>query len=207
MSKMFGRPLAMADREEDAEVMKGVFKSRDIEDAFRSIPPAPPAPPAPLQPDPLGPPAPLEPINPKDSLGLAKVSLSKVPVAGLIHEALAMRDGAVKYGPHNWREYPVIATVYYDACLRHMMAWFDGEEEAPDSGVHHLGHAKACLGILLDAMENGKLGDDRPLPGAAARLFAENVQGLSPEPNDALRAAAAELYQRALDNGSLETEA
>ena len=124
----------------------------------------------------IPPPAPLVPINPKDSIGLTKVSLSKIPVAGLIHEALAMKNGAEKYGPHNWREHPVIATVYYDAALRHMMAWFDGEEVAADSGVHHLGHAKACLGIMLDAMENGKLGDDRPLPGAAARLLEENVQ-------------------------------
>lgn len=115
------------------------------------------------------------PVNPKDRLGVAKVSLSNIPSAGLIHEALAMRDGATKYGAHNWREYPVQAKIYVDAALRHIFAWVDGEEVAEDSGVHHLGHARACLGILLDAMENGKLGDDRPLPGAASRLFAENA--------------------------------
>lgn len=114
-----------------------------------------------------------EPVNPKDLIGSKKVPLSLLPVAGLIHEAMAMRDGAGKYGPHNWREYPVIASIYVDACQRHIMAWFDGEECAADSGQHHLGHAKACLGILLDAMENGKLSDDRPLPGAAPRLLAE----------------------------------
>jgi hypothetical protein len=110
-------------------------------------------------------------INPKDLLGLAKVSLSKVPAAGLIHEALAMRDGAAKYGPYNWREKNVIASIYVDACLRHIFAWFDGEENAPDSGVHHLGHARACLGILLDAQETDSLSDDRPALGAAARLL------------------------------------
>lgn len=112
-------------------------------------------------------------MNPKDRLGLSKVSLSKVPVAGLIHEALAMRDGAAKYGPHNWRENKVIGTIYVDACLRHLFAWFDGEDYAPDSGVHHLGHAKACLGILLDALETGNLDDDRPIEGVAAELFAQ----------------------------------
>ena len=35
---------------------------------------------------------------------------------------------------------------------------------APDSKAHHLGHARACLGILLDAMANGCLEDDRPTP-------------------------------------------
>lgn len=114
-----------------------------------------------------------EPVNPKDLIGSKKVPMSLLPVAGLIHEAMAMRDGAGKYGPHNWREYKVIASIYVDACIRHILDWFDGEECAPDSGQHHLGHAKACLGIILDAMENGKLHDDRPLPGAAPRLFAE----------------------------------
>jgi len=32
--------------------------------------------------------------------------------------------------------------------------------------VHHLGHALACLAILLDAQEAGMLGDDRPLQNA-----------------------------------------
>ncbi len=109
--------------------------------------------------------------NPKDLLGVKKVSLSKIPVAGLIHEAMAMKDGAAKYGPHNWREKKVIGSIYMDAALRHIYSWFDGEECAKDSGVHHLGHAKACLGILLDALETGNLDDDRPIPGEAAELF------------------------------------
>lgn len=119
-------------------------------------------------------------INPKDQIGLKKVSLSKIPVAGLIHEAMAMKDGAAKYGPHNWRENPVIGTVYVDAALRHIFAWFDGENEAADSGVHHLGHAKACLGILLDAMETGNLDDDRPIPGKAAEMFEQFAEKAAP---------------------------
>lgn len=125
---------------------------------------------------------PAEPVNPKDFIGLTKVPLHLVPVAGLIHEAMAMKDGARKYGPHNWREYEVLATVYVAAALRHIYAWFDGEELAEDSGAHHLGHAKACLGILLDAMENGMLSDDRPLKGAAPRLFSELVERKDPKP-------------------------
>lgn len=117
-----------------------------------------------------------EAINPKDLVGIKKVSLSKVPATSIIHEALAMRDGAAKYGPHNWRENPVIASIYVDAAMRHILAWFDGEEVAEDSSVHHLGHAKACLGIILDAMESNTLGDDRPLPGAAARLLKEHTE-------------------------------
>lgn len=111
--------------------------------------------------------------NPKDLIGKTKVSLSKVPTSAIIHEARAMMDGAAKYGPYNWRDKRVLASIYVDACLRHLTAWFDGEECAEDSGVHHLGHARACLGILIDAMETGNLKDDRPKPGPVARLLTQ----------------------------------
>ncbi|KKN48575.1 hypothetical protein LCGC14_0651620 [marine sediment metagenome] len=114
-------------------------------------------------------------VNPKDILGQTKVSLSKVPTAAIIYEALAMVDGAKKYGPFNWRKNKVIASIYVDACLRHVGSWFDGEEIATDSLVHHLGHARACLGILIDALETGNLDDDRPPSGPAARLLEESV--------------------------------
>jgi hypothetical protein len=58
--------------------------------------------------------------------------------------------------------------VYVDAALRHLNAWFDGEQEASDSGVHHLGHARACMAILLDAEATGNLIDDRPAEGRGA---------------------------------------
>ena len=101
-------------------------------------------------------------MNPKDKIGATKISISKVPMAGLIHEAHAMMRGAELYQPFNWRDTPVQASIYVDACMRHLMAWFEREEVAADSGVHHLGHARACLGILLDAIETNKLVDDRP---------------------------------------------
>ncbi len=110
--------------------------------------------------------------NPKDLLGVKKVSLTKFPATALVHGAHAMMDGARKYGPFNWRGNAVIASIYIDACMRHLTAWFDGEETASDSGVHHLGHAMACLGILLDAQETGNLIDDRPEGGKLPQLLA-----------------------------------
>lgn len=102
-------------------------------------------------------------INPKDLLGNKKVSITKFPAIALAHAAHAMMNGAAKYGAFNWRGNPVIASIYIDACMRHLNQWFDGEEIASDSGVHHLGHAIACVGILLDAQETGNLVDDRPV--------------------------------------------
>lgn len=101
-------------------------------------------------------------VNPKDILGAKKISFTKFPTAGLIQGTRAMMDGAVKYGPYNWRDEPVQAHIYVDAAIRHLFAWFSGEENSGDAGVHHLGHAMACCAILIDAQENNCLADDRP---------------------------------------------
>jgi len=101
--------------------------------------------------------------NPKAALGAAKPGLSVVPCTALYAMAAAHMDGAYKYGAHNWRKDGVSARTYYDAAMRHLTAWWEGEDIAPDSGVDHLGHVMACMAILIDAKVNGKLNDDRPL--------------------------------------------
>lgn len=110
-------------------------------------------------------------INPKDLVGIKKVRLSLVPPSSMIYQALAMEDGAQKYGPYNWRENKVQASIYVDACYRHIQSWFDGENNASDSKKPHLAHAIACLGIIIDALETGNLVDDRPLPGKTSELI------------------------------------
>jgi hypothetical protein len=87
------------------------------------------------------------------------------PPAATALGSLALLEGALKYGRGNWRPIGVRASIYYDACLRHLYAWFEGEDCAPDSGVHHLGHALACLAILIDADAAHSLTDDRAFPG------------------------------------------
>ena len=110
--------------------------------------------------------------NPKDLLGAKKAQLNLVPASSMIYQALAMENGAIKYGAYNWRSNKVVASIYVAACMRHLMAWYDsGEELAEDSGVPHLGHALACLGILVDASTGGNMIDDRPVPGATAKLI------------------------------------
>ena len=42
--------------------------------------------------------------NPKSAFGVKKPPLHLIPPAALAHEAMAMADGAAKYGPYNWRE-------------------------------------------------------------------------------------------------------
>lgn len=99
--------------------------------------------------------------NPKTIYGIQKPSLGLVPLAALEAAAGAHQLGAEKYGPWNWREHSVAATVYIDAMLRHIKAWQEIEDIDPESGVSHLGHVIACCGILLDAQRHEKLIDDR----------------------------------------------
>jgi hypothetical protein len=109
--------------------------------------------------------------NPKDRVGIKKPRLSLVSPASIVYEALAMSNGADKYGAYNFRDSKVQAMIYVDACMRHLLSWLDGEELAADSKIPHLAHAKACLGILIDAKENGNLIDNRPKPGTTTALI------------------------------------
>ena len=115
--------------------------------------------------------------NPKTRYGLAKVPMHLFPASARIMGALAFKDGARKYGPYNWRESGVTASVYVAALQRHLDAWFDGENVAQDSGVHPLGHVIACAAIIIDAAQCGQLNDDRPPTGNASmmhQLFMES---------------------------------
>lgn len=114
--------------------------------------------------------------NPKTILGEAKPPITPCPPSALLHLGRAMADGKRKYGSMNWRDKRVSSNVYVDAAFRHLMAWWDGEEEAEDSGVHHLGHVMACMAILLDALSVGNLNDNRPTPGKFPELVKQYTQ-------------------------------
>lgn len=109
--------------------------------------------------------------NPKNRLGVRKPPLHLIPPAAEIMESVVMALGARKYGAFNWRSSAVKASIYVAAARRHLLAWFDGQDVDPESGVSHLAHARACLGILLDAIAVDKLVDDRPSPGTSAKLI------------------------------------
>jgi len=125
--------------------------------------------------------------NPKTVMGMAKPSLTAIPPTALLHMGGAMSDGRTKYGLMNWREKKVSTSIYIDAAMRHMLAFWDGENTAKDSGVHHLGHVMACMAIILDAESVGMLNDDRPKEGNFAAEVARRTVAFvnkSPEKND-----------------------
>lgn len=100
--------------------------------------------------------------NPKDCVGIKKVPYSTVPCMVIAETALALLEGARKYGRHNYRKAGVRASVYFDATKRHMDAWWEGQDIDPDSTLSHVTKAIASLIVLRDSMLIGNWVDDRP---------------------------------------------
>lgn len=118
------------------------------------------------------------PENPKAIYGRAKPSLGLIPSAAMIEEAGVHALGAEKYGLANWRITPVESMTYVHACLRHIFKWVDGHNFDEESGYHELAHARACLGIVIDAQQNNKLIDDRPTEGKCAQHLDQRTKSL-----------------------------
>jgi len=106
--------------------------------------------------------APYPDDNPKTALGEAKPKMSDTPTESIRLLGQVHSMGAAKYGAFNWREKTVSSTVYYDAAMRHLMAYFDGQDIDEESGLPHLAHVMACCSILLDASNGDTLNDNRP---------------------------------------------
>jgi hypothetical protein len=100
--------------------------------------------------------------NPKDAIGSDKLPMHLVSGIVKAYQAIAHFLGNVKYGAWNYRAKGARASVYRAALDRHMDAWWEGEELDPTDGTPHLANALACINILIEAKEAGKLVDDRP---------------------------------------------
>lgn len=113
--------------------------------------------------------------NPKDFIGSSKLPLHLWPTTATAMGCIALLEGASKYGRTNYRVHGVRASIYVDACKRHLDAWFEGEDLSPE-GIPHLANALACLAIIVDAQAAGKLTDDRNVQGG----YRELVKYLTP---------------------------
>ena len=100
--------------------------------------------------------------NPKDMVGTRKAPMSTVPANVLAEVGVAMLEGACKYGRSNYRVAGVRSSVYYDAVMRHLFSWWEGEDIDPDSGMSHITKAITSLVVLRDAMIQDMATDDRP---------------------------------------------
>lgn len=90
-----------------------------------------------------------------------KLPLELLPPDALEEIARVLQFGAAKYGERNWEKGLRWARVY-GALLRHLFAWWRGQDRDDETGLSHLAHAGCCVLFLL-AHERRALGeDDRP---------------------------------------------
>ena len=101
------------------------------------------------------------PNDPKGAVGATKCPLHLLPPYALRETAWVHKAGAEEYGPYNWRDTKVNATTYISALGRHLLAWQEGQDLDPKSGLTHLAHIAANANILMDAQKHGSLIDDR----------------------------------------------
>jgi hypothetical protein len=99
---------------------------------------------------------------PAQKFNQGKPRLAILPMAALVEEALAMEYGCKKYSKHNYLNGEGIPiSEYLDAALRHIYAYASGEDLDLESGLNHIGCARANLGMLLHALSLNKTTDDR----------------------------------------------
>jgi len=89
-----------------------------------------------------------------------KPKFDLLPWEALESVAHVMTYGAAKYGAHNWRAGLEWGRLF-GACLRHMSAYWRGEDNDKESGLPHLAHAAACVLMLLSSVITGRGKDDR----------------------------------------------
>jgi len=101
-------------------------------------------------------------------LSAIKHDSGKAPMNLLSREALeqtamVMAFGKEKYAAHNWRK-GFQWSRPLSAAMRHLMAFNDGEDKDPESGLSHLAHAACCIMFLLEFEKTHKHLDDRFKP-------------------------------------------
>ena len=57
--------------------------------------------------------------------------------------------GAKKYSADNWQEVDNAKERYYNAAMRHIYLWWNGEKLDSETNVHHLAHAATNLFFLM----------------------------------------------------------
>jgi len=79
-----------------------------------------------------------------------KLQYGLLPPLALKATVEILTFGAEKYEPNNWINVPDSKRRYFDAAMRHMWAWKEGEQNDSESGKNHLAHALCCLMFLYE---------------------------------------------------------
>lgn len=90
-----------------------------------------------------------------------KLRTDLIPVSAIMSLARVLTYGARKYDSRNW-ERGLEWSRPYGAAMRHLLAWWGGEDIDPESGLPHLEHALCNLAFLREYMDTHPELDDRP---------------------------------------------
>ncbi len=83
----------------------------------------------------------------KDDNGKWRFSL--LPLTPILEVIKVLEFGAQKYAVDNWKKVPDSNDRYFDAAMRHLLSWRQGERNDPETGLNHLAHAVCCLLFLI----------------------------------------------------------
>lgn len=77
-----------------------------------------------------------------------KLRYDLVPPEALEEITRVLGFGATKYADRNWENGINYGRVF-GACMRHLWAWWRGEDNDSETGISHLAHAGCCIFFLL----------------------------------------------------------
>lgn len=84
-----------------------------------------------------------------------------VPYDALEDVVAVLNYGATKYSPRNWENGMAWSRVFA-ATMRHLTAWWSGEDNDKETGLSHLAHAACCIMFLLAYNKRRTGTNDRP---------------------------------------------
>lgn len=95
-----------------------------------------------------------------------KTRLDLLPFEAITEIAKVLEFGATKYSAHNWRGGFVWSRTFA-ALLRHLWAFWRGEDKDPETGLSHLAHAGCNILFLLTFVLEKTGTDDRYKPSSS----------------------------------------
>ena len=102
--------------------------------------------------------------SPKQPAGIKhdddKPRMALLSTYALTETAKVLNYGAQKYGADNWRA-GISARRLISAALRHILAFNDGEDNDPETGLSHLAHAMCMIMFELESHVTHPELDDR----------------------------------------------
>lgn len=126
-----------------------------------------------------------------------KLRYDLIPASSLAELARVYTFGAQKYGERNWERGVKFSRVF-GAIMRHMWAWWAGEDTDRESGISHLAHAAWGCFALLAYVGRGSGTDDREERNLPCRKISGGYQTVQPGRRENQDGVVPEVRERRL---------